>query len=62
MEILKEVHRDNFGVYGDRRMWHALKRKGEAIGRDQVLSLMRLAGVSGVCRRKRVRPSAPFHR
>jgi len=60
VEVVKEVHRDNFGVYGARKMWHALKRKGEQIGRDQVARLMRLAGVRGVSRRKRVRPSAPL--
>jgi len=57
VEVVKEVHRDNFGVYGGRKMWHALKRKGEQIGRDQVARLMRAAGVRGVSRRKHVRPS-----
>ena len=60
VEVVKDVHRDNFGVYGSRKMWHALKRKGEQIGRDQVARLMRLAGVRGVSRRKRARPSAPL--
>lgn len=58
--VVKAVHEDNFGVYGARKMWHALKRKGEQIGRDQVARLMRAAGVRGVSRRKRVRPSAPL--
>jgi transposase InsO family protein len=59
VEVVKDVHRDNFGVYGGRKMWHALIRKGEQIGRDQVARLMRAAGVRGVSRRKRVRPTAP---
>jgi transposase InsO family protein len=58
--VVKAVHEDNFGVYGSRKMWHALKRKGEQIGRDQVARLMRLAGVRGVSRRKRARPSVPL--
>jgi transposase InsO family protein len=60
VSVVKAVHEDNFGVYGSRKMWHALKRKGEQIGRDQVARLMRLAGVRGVSRRKRTRPSAPL--
>ena len=45
----------NYSVYGVRKMWHALKRLGEHIGRDQVARLMRLAGVRGVSRRRRQR-------
>ena len=58
LPIVREVHRDNYSVYGVRKMWHALRRKGEMIGRDQVARLMRLAGLRGVSRRRRVR-SAP---
>ncbi len=59
IEVVKEVHRDNFGVYGARKVWHALRRKGEDVGRDQVARLMRLAGVRGVSRRKHDRPASP---
>ena len=61
LPVVREVHRDNYSVYGVRKMWHALKRKGEMLGRDQVARLMRLAGLRGVSRRRRVRstPSAP---
>jgi len=41
LPIVKAVHRDNFDVYGVRKMWHALRRKGEVVGRDQVARLMR---------------------
>ena len=58
--IVKAVHRDNFEVYGARKMWHALRRKGEAVGRDQVARLMRAAGLRGVSRRKRVRLAPPL--
>jgi putative transposase len=34
--IIAEVHRDNYGVYGARKMQAALRReKGIMIGRDQ---------------------------
>jgi len=59
LPIVKTVHGDNFGVYGARKMWRALRRKGEGVGRDQVARLMRLAGVRGVSRRKRQRRSVP---
>ncbi len=47
VEHIRTVHRDNYGVYGVRKMWHALRREGIDIGREQTARLMRLAGVSG---------------
>ena len=47
VERISAVHRDNYGVYGVRKMWHALDRDGIDIGREQTARLMRLAGVSG---------------
>ncbi|MDK4229039.1 IS3 family transposase [Corynebacterium pseudodiphtheriticum] len=44
---ISTVHRDNYGVYGVRKMWHALRREGIDIGREHTARLMRLAGVSG---------------
>ena len=41
------IYRDNDGVLGVRTMWHALRREGIDIGREQTARLMRLAGVSG---------------
>ena len=41
------IHAENYGVYGIRKMWHALRRQGITIGREQTAHLMRLAGVSG---------------
>ena len=46
-EHIREVHADNYGVYGIRKMWHALRREGIDIGREHTARLMRLAGVSG---------------
>ena len=47
VERISAVHRDNYGVYGVRIMWHALRRAGIDIGREQTARLMHLAGVSG---------------
>ena len=47
LEHLCHVHADNYGVYGVRKMWHALCREGIAIGREQTARLMRMAGLSG---------------
>ncbi|WP_353737962.1 IS3 family transposase [Corynebacterium sp.] len=47
VERMSAIHQDNYGVYGVRKMWHALHRDGIEIGREQTARLMRLAGVSG---------------
>ena len=47
VERISAIHRDNYGIYGVRKMWHALHRGGIDIGREQTARLMRLAGVSG---------------
>ena len=62
LEDVKRVHRENYAVYGVRKVWHALLREGIEIGRDQVARLMRLAGLKGVTRRKNVRTTTftPF--
>lgn len=49
-EELREIHAHNFGVYGIRKMWHAARRAGWDIGRDQVARLMKIAGIAGVRR------------
>ncbi len=59
VEVVKEVHRANFSVYGVRKVWHALRREGHTAGRDQVARLMRIAGVRGQSRCKRVRTTVP---
>ena len=47
VERISTVHRDNYGVYGVRKMWHAPCHEGIDIGRKHTARLMRLAGVSG---------------
>ncbi len=48
------LHAENYGVYGRRKMHALLKRQGWQVGRDQTERLMRLAGVRGVKRSKKV--------
>lgn len=48
--VIERIHRENTYVYGVRKMWHALKREGYDVGRDQVARLMKLAGLKGVVR------------
>ena len=45
-----DLHRANWGVYGVRKMWHALRRAGLVIGRDKTARLMRTAGLTGAVR------------
>jgi putative transposase len=46
-----ELHALNYYAYGYRKMWLALKRAGEDVGRDRVKRLMRHAGIQGAKRR-----------
>ncbi|XEO16940.1 IS3 family transposase [Buchananella sp. 22MD1512] len=48
--VIERIQAENTYVYGVRKMWHALKREGYDVGRDQVARLMRLAGLRGVVR------------
>ena len=46
------IYRANYAVYGVRKLWHALRREGVDIGRDQVGRLMRGLGLVGAVRGK----------
>ena len=46
------IHLANYAVYGARKLWHALRREGTAVGRDQVARLMRGLGLAGAVRGK----------
>lgn len=48
-----EIHGANYCAYGYRRMWIALQRAGEEVGRGRVARLMREAGIQGAKRRGR---------
>ena len=47
---LVTLWRENWGVYGARKLWKAAKHAGLAVGRDQVARLMGLSGIRGVVR------------
>ncbi len=51
---IARLHVENYGVYGRRKMHALMRRQGWEIGRDQTERLMRLAGVRGVKKSKRV--------
>jgi putative transposase len=50
-EILR-VYRDNFGVYGARKVWRQLQREGVPVARCTVERLMRELGICGAVRGK----------
>ncbi|WP_330217765.1 IS3 family transposase [Corynebacterium epidermidicanis] len=53
MEHIRDVHAENYGVYGVRKMWRVLQRQGIDIGREQTARLMRSAGLSGKGQRRK---------
>jgi putative transposase len=61
-ELKAEIHRvwkDNFEVYGARKVWRQLGREGVAVGRDRVARLMGELGICGVVRGKPRRTTIP---
>lgn len=46
----RRVHRDNYGVYGARKVWLQLNREGYPVARCTVERLMRLDGLVGARR------------
>jgi putative transposase len=48
---IEELHAANYYAYGYRRMWKALLRAGEPVGRDRVKRLMRANAIVGAKRR-----------
>jgi putative transposase len=51
VEVIEQLHAANYYAYGYRRMWKALLRAGEPVGRDRVKRLMRAHGIQGAKRR-----------
>jgi putative transposase len=51
--------RANYEVYGARKLWKALARAGEGVGRDHVARLMGELGIVGVRRGRPVRTTRP---
>ena len=47
VKLVREIHAENYGVHGVRKMWHALRRLGVITGREQTRRIMAPAGVAG---------------
>jgi putative transposase len=61
-ELMVEIEaaRDGYRrVYGQRKTWRELQRRGVDVGRDRVARLMRQAGLQGVRRGRRPRTTTP---
>lgn len=50
VNALVDCFRANRSVYGVRKLWHAMRRGGHDLGRDQVGRLMAIAGITGAIR------------
>jgi len=53
--MIDKIYRDNYSVYGARKVWWQLRRDGVAVGRCRVERLMRRMGLAGAVRGKTVR-------
>ena len=51
LSVIEHTHARSHYAYGYRRMWKALLRVGETVGRDRVKRIMREAGIQGAKRR-----------
>ena len=58
-EDIKRVFKDNFSVYGVRKVWHQLKCEGVSVARCTVARLMRELGLKGAVRGRRVFTTVP---
>jgi putative transposase len=56
---IERVHRENYGVYGARKVWRQLNREGIAVARCTVERLMRQAHLHGALRGKTKRTTIP---
>lgn len=56
---IQRVYKDNFEVYGARKVWRQLHREGIVVGRDRVARLMGELGIVGVVRGKTKRTTIP---
>jgi HTH-like domain len=59
-ELIARVHGENFGVYGVRKVWRELNRRGQRVARYTVERLMRGLGLEDAVRGgKKVRTTVP---
>ena len=59
IEMIKQIHAENYDVYGARKIWHELCRRGVRVARCTVERLMRAAGLRGLLRDKSPRTTRP---
>lgn len=59
MLAISRVHHHNYGVYGARKVWLQLNREGVAVARCTVERLMKVLGLQGARRGRRVRTTRP---
>jgi len=53
--LIEAVHAENYGVYGVRKVWRELGRRGHQVARCTVERLMKDLGLAGAVRGKKVR-------
>ena len=58
-EHIQRVWKDNFEVYGARKVWHQLRREGSVVARCTVERLMKTLGFHGVVRGKTKKTTVP---
>jgi putative transposase len=58
-EEVRRVWKDNFEVYGVRKVWHQLNREGHTVARCTVARLMSGLGLCGVVRGRRCKTTLP---
>jgi len=58
-EEVERVWKENFGVYGARKVWRQLLREGFDVARCTVERLMRAMGLRGVVRGRKVKTTIP---
>src|SRR5258705_1001198 len=56
---IERVWKENFGVYGARKVWRQLLREGMSVARCTVERLMRQMGLQGVVRGRKTRTTMP---
>ena len=59
MVEIRRVFEENFHVYGVRKVWRQLGREGIAAARCTVARLMRVMGLQGIVRGRKVRTTIP---
>ena len=56
---IERVHKDNYGVYGVRKVYKQLRREGHLVARCTVARLMRELSLRGVRRGKKIKTTQP---